>query len=151
MLKLKRRAALPVLLSCVLLFFFCAAQAAEKKKVTSQSDLPRFTYPMSVPASQLLQADPATFNAFAEKVGADLDSILRDYDISDKATLRELLGVKADLQQLSGDYEGALKTVNQLRVMQDKPAARLTTRLRTEAELQAAIEMKSLSGPEYNQ
>jgi len=91
----------------LLLCVFCCqtgvAQISTKKKVASQSDLPRFTYPMSMPASELLQADAATFNGFAEKVGADLDTLLSDYDISDKATLRALLAIKADLQQLAGD------------------------------------------------
>src|SRR6476659_8102889 len=79
------------LLPCVLLCQICVAQVSAKKKVASQSDLPRFTYPMTMPASELLQADPATFNGFAEKVGADLNTILDGYDISDKATLRALL------------------------------------------------------------
>ena len=139
--------AIVVLLSCLFLVQFCTAQG--KKKVASQSDLPRFTYPVTMPASQLLQADEATFNTFAGKVRTDLDTILSDYDISDKATLRELLGIKADLQQLSGDYEGALKTVQELRAMQDKPAARLTTRLRSESELQAALQTKSANGADY--
>jgi subtilisin family serine protease len=139
--------AIVVLLSCLLLVQFCTAQG--KKKVASQSDLPRFTYPVTMPASQLLQADEATFNAFAGKVRTDLDTILSDYDVSDKATLRELLGIKADLQQLSGDYEGALKTVQELRAMQDKPAARLTTRLRSESELQAALQTTAAGGADY--
>lgn len=146
---LKPKAPLCFLLLSVLLSQICVAQT--KQKVASQSDLPRFTYPMTMPASQLVQADQATFNAFADKVRTDLDSILRDYDISDKATLRELLGIKADLQQLSGDYEGSLKTVQELRAMQDKPAARLTTRLRSESELQAALQTKSASGADYEQ
>jgi subtilisin family serine protease len=139
------------LLPCVLLCQICGAQIAAKKKVASQSDLPRFTYPMTMPASGLLQADSAAFNGFAEKVGADLNTLLADYDISDKATLRALLGVKADLQQLSGDYEGALKTVRELRAVEDKPAAKLTARLRSEAELEAALRTKSMAGPEYEQ
>lgn len=146
---LKPKASICFVLSCILLSQFCIAQT--KKKVASQSDLPRFTYPMTMPASDLLQADQATFNAFARKVQTDLDTILRDYDISDKATLRELLGIKADLQQLSGDYEGSLKTVQELRAMQDKPAAKLTTRLRSESELQAALQTKNSSGADYEQ
>ena len=35
--------------------------------------------------------------------------------------------------------------------MQDKPAAKLTARLRSEAELQAALQTKSTDGPEYEQ
>jgi hypothetical protein len=62
-------------------------QTSGKKRVGSQSDLPRFTYSATGSASDLVQADDAAFNAFAAKVKADLDSIFRDYDIEDKATL----------------------------------------------------------------
>jgi subtilisin family serine protease len=147
----KLKAGSCILLPCVLLCQICIAQNVAKKKVTSQSDLPRFTYRMSMPASELLQGDAATFRAFADEVDADLTTILRDYDISDSSTLRGLLGIKADLQQLSGDDQGALKTVQDLRAMQDKPAAKLTARLRSEAELQAAVQTGSTSGPEYEQ
>ena len=59
----------------LLLLVPCAyPQTSGKKKVTSQSDLPRFTYPVKDSASDLLQSDDATFNAFASKVRADLDS-----------------------------------------------------------------------------
>src|SRR5260370_18484516 len=85
----------------LLLGCFASAQSGAKKKVTSQSDLPRFTYPMDKPASELLQADAATFNAFAAKVRADLETDFRDYDIADKATLRDLLSVNLTFQQLA--------------------------------------------------
>jgi len=128
-----------------------AAQDAAKKKVTSQADLPRFSYPLAAPASELVQADSATFDAFAMKVRADLDSVLLSYEISDKATMRTLLSTKADLQELAGDYQGALETVKAIRGMEDKPAARLTSGLFTESELKAAIENKSTSGTLYEQ
>jgi hypothetical protein len=115
------------------LALFCApishAQSTTKKKVTSQADLPRFSYPVSGSASDLAQADDATFNVFASKVQADLDSIFRDYDIDDKSTLRTLLGAKLDLQELAGYYPSALKTVDALRDLEEKPAAKLTTGL----------------------
>src|SRR5215470_7757559 len=100
------------LLSCGLILLLLAqatsAQLAVKKKVISQSDLPRFTYPVTMPASELVAADGATFDAFATKVRADLDSVFLGYDIADKSTMRELLSAKADLQELEGDYPGAL-------------------------------------------
>jgi len=133
----------------VLLTALAGAQSGTKKRVTSQSDLPRFVYPMNEPASQLLQADAATFNAFAGKVRADLDSIFRDYDISDKATMRDLLSTELDLQHLAGEYPEALATVKQIRGLEDKPAARLTSGIYTEAWLKAAIETKSTSGPAF--
>src|SRR5437016_6251690 len=99
----------------VLLTAFAGAQSGEKKKVASQPDLPRFTYPMDKPASELLQAETTTFDAFAAKVRADLETIFRDYDISDKATLRDLLFARLNLQQLAREYPEALATVKQIR------------------------------------
>src|SRR5580693_9671129 len=119
------------LLICLALFGapISHAQSTAKKKVTSQADLPRFSYPVQGSASDLVQADDATFNAFASKVRADLDAIFREYDVNDKATLRTLLGARLDLQELAGFYPGALKTVDALRDLEEKPAARLTTGL----------------------
>ena len=137
------------------LALFCApishAQSTTKKKVTSQADLPRFSYPVSGSASDLVKADDATFNAFASRVQADLDSIFRDYDIDDKSTMRTLLGAKLDLQELAGYYPSALKTVDALRDLEEKPAAKLTTGLFARARLQAAIDTQSTSGPVYEQ
>jgi hypothetical protein len=65
------------------------SEKKEKKKVTNQSDLPRFTYPLSISASDLVQADNTTFTVFAVKVKADLDTIFHDYDITDKAVRHE--------------------------------------------------------------
>jgi subtilisin family serine protease len=137
--------------SLLLLTSFASAQMGAKKKVNSQSDLPRFTYPMDRPASELLQADAATFNAFEAKVRADLDTAFRDYDISDKSTLRDLLSAKLTLQELAGEYPEALATVKQVRDLEDKPSARLTSGIYTEALLKAAIETKSTSGPAFEQ
>ena len=59
-------------------------------------------------ASVLLVADDASFDAFAKQVGADVDSVLSDYTISDKETLRELLGARSEVQLLAGDTKGEL-------------------------------------------
>jgi subtilisin family serine protease len=135
----------------LLLAGFAGAQSGAKKKVTSQSDLPRFTYPMDKPASELLQADAATFNAFAAKVRADLEIVFRDYDISDKSTMRDLLYARLNLQQLAGEYPEGLETVKQIRDLEDKPAAKLTSGIYAEAWLKAAIETKSTSGSAFEQ
>jgi len=130
---------------------FAPAQSNAKKKVNSQEDLPRFSYPVTGSASALVQADDATFNVFAAKVRADLDSIFRDYEINDKATLRTLLSAKLDLQELDGQYSAALETVEALRALQEKPSPKLTTGLSARARLQAAIEVKSTKGAAYEQ
>jgi subtilisin family serine protease len=133
----------------LLLLCSAVAQDAAKKKVTSQSDLPRFSYPLTMPASELVQGDSATFDAFSSKVRADLDGVFRDYDIADKASMRNLLFMKMTLQQLAGEYLEALETVKTVRAMEDKPSAKLTSGLLVESELAAAIETKSTSGAAY--
>jgi subtilisin family serine protease len=127
------------------------SQTSRKKKVSNQSDLPRFTYPLTGSASDLVQSDPATFNAFAAKVKADLDSIFRDYDIEDKATLRSLLSARVNLQQAAGENQLALGTIESLLKLSEKPTDSLETRVAIKPELQAAIETNSTSGPAFEQ
>ncbi len=125
------------------------AQQSAKKRVSSQDDLPRFTYRMAKPASDLVQADDATFNDFSGKVRSDLEKILQDFEIQDKATLRLLLSARFDLQQLAGENQAALETLKSLRALEEKPAARLTAGLLQQSILQAASETKSTSGPAF--
>ncbi len=94
------------------------SQPSEKKKVSNQSDLPRFTYPVSQPASELVQADAASFNAFARKVEADLDTIFRNFEIEDKAAIRRLLSARLDIQELTGQNQSALETLASLHAAQ---------------------------------
>ena len=122
-----------------------------KKKVNDESDLPRFTYPMSSRASELLQADVTTFNAFAAKVRTDLETILRDYEVADKATVRSLLAAKLDLQLLGGENGAALETAKMIRGLEEKTSPRLTTGLYAQSLLEAEIETKSSSGSEFEQ
>lgn len=134
----------------VLLFTLASfSQTGGKKKVNSQADLPRFSYSVTEPASQLVQADDATFNSFMARVSADLDSIFSNYEIDDKSTMRTLLNARLDAEQLGGQYDDGLKTVDQLRALEEKPAAKLTTGLFSRAWLQAAIDTRSTSGPEF--
>ena len=130
---------------------FAQSQSSGKKKVTSQADLPRFSYRLTGPASELLEADDAIFNAFASKIRADLDTIFRDYDIDDKSTLRTLLSVRLDLQELAGEYQAGLQTVDALRALQQKPAAKLLAFLYPQARLRAATDTHTTHGPAYEQ
>jgi len=147
------RASKAVINTSILLLTICSAFAQDPahKKVSSQADLPRFSYTISGPASELAQADSATFDAFSNKVRADVDSVLRDYEIDDRATVRRLLSTKLDLQQLAGEYSAGLETVKKLRALEEKPAARFLTGLFAESELHAAIETKSTNGAAYEQ
>lgn len=125
------------------------AQPEGKKQVTSESDLPRHSYPLQGTASAFVQSAPAAFDVFADRVRSDLDAELRDYDITDRSTLRDLLGTRLDLQMLAREYPAALKTLARLRSLQDKPSPKLTTGLLTRALLQAAVDTGGTAGPRF--
>jgi hypothetical protein len=96
------------LAGCVLMAAQGVAQAPTKKVVRTEADLPRFTYPVPGTATELVTADDATFNAFAAKVRTDVDSVLNDYDIQDRAALRGLLNTRIYLELLAGDNKAAV-------------------------------------------
>ena len=127
----------------------CFAQSGARKVVRNQADLPRFNYKIAGTATELLQSNDATFGAFAARVKGDVASVLTNYDVQDHASMRELLGVKLDLQLLAGDNQGALETVEKLRAVQDKPDAKLLTGLSTRAMIEAQKATGHTSGPEY--
>ncbi len=138
------------------LVLFCAVSTGfslgqAKKTVNTAADLPRFSFPLDQPASALLKADDATFNVLAKKVQADVNSVLADYNISDKETLRELLGARLDAQLLLGNMKDALATSAQIRDLQDKPAAKLTSGLMTTALVKAQEESGATSGPAFEE
>ena len=128
-----------------------AVAADAKTKIARQTDLPRFSYPLAGTATQFVESDAATFDAFAAKVRADIDSVLAGYEIEDRSTLRQILAAKLDLQELAGDYVGGLQTADALRALEDKPASRLLSGLTARARLQAAIDAGGVSGPAYEQ
>jgi subtilisin family serine protease len=141
------------LIGCALV---CAAPrfaeaAPEKATIASQSDLPHFSYPISGSASALVDADDATFDAFAKQVRANIERVLNDYDIKDRSTMRELLSQKLDLQELDGEYQDALQTVATLRTLEDKPSQKLTSGLFSMARLQADIDARAAGEAAYEQ
>jgi subtilisin family serine protease len=123
--------------------------AQTKNQIKGADDLPRFVYPIKGTASQLLESDAAKFEAFATPVDGDLASILANYEIADKATMRELLNTQMSMQELAGQYEAALKTVDAERALEEKPAAKLLSGIFMKARLQAMLDTHSHSGPEY--
>lgn len=134
---------------CLLATAAFADSSAAKQVVRTQDDLPRHSYPVSGTAVELLNADDATFNAWAAKVNADVDATLDGYDIQDHATLRNLLNRRLAYQVLTHQDEAGLATIAQIRSVEDKPDAKLMSALRTEAILKARIATRQSSGPDY--
>lgn len=126
------------------------AQSPAKKVVKTENDLPRFNYSIAGTATDLLNSDDATFNVFAAKVQADVDSVLNDYDIQDRATMRSLLGVRLVLQLLAGNQDqAALKTIAAVRDLEDKPDAKLLSGLRATSIIHARAATGQSSGPAF--
>jgi subtilisin family serine protease len=126
-----------------------SAGRAEPVLVRSATDLPRFSYRLEGTATSLLESDDATFGAFAMQVRRDVDRTLRDYRIEDKSTLSELLKAKLALQELAGDSAEGLHTIDALRALEEKPAAKLLTGLAAKARLQATADAGTASGAAY--
>jgi subtilisin family serine protease len=138
------------LLFLVGLFFAGTASGDQlKHEVHSEADLPRTSYPVTGSISTLLQSDDSVFAATVKQVAADLDALLANYDIQDKATLISILTAKLSLQELAGDSAGGRETIRKLRDLQSKPDLKLTVGLFDEAILKA--QQSGKTGAEYEQ
>ena len=109
--------------------------AAEKPRITSQDQLPRYSYPLTVKVTAVLTSD-AAYAPLAEAVRVDLEKLLASYDIADRATLREVVGTLLSLDVHAGRYDAALKRIAQLRELEEKSAAKLMTGLMAEVYIE---------------
>ena len=123
-------ARLLVLFLAILLAGGAAAQA--KKRIDKAADLPRFTYKLDSKIEDMVR-DDAKFKPFAADLRRDLESVLAQYDIEDKATLRGILAELAQLDMLEGSYDSALARVAQVKALEDKPADKLLSGMTTRA------------------
>ncbi len=132
--------------SCVV----CKGGAAQPgKEVRSEADLPRKNFSTSGSVSSLLQSDEAVFAPLLQQAVVDIHSLLTDYDIKDRATLISVLSAKLATQELKGETDEALQTIDALRTLQQKPDLKLTTGLFDEALLKARKKTNATSGPVY--
>ena len=113
-----------VLLSTVLL-----AQGP-KKKITRAADVPVFQYLVSSKVEDLIQSD-AAFQPLAKKIRADVESVLRDYEIEDASTHRAVLSTLVALDILDGRDEQARKELAEMKPLEEKPAQKAMSGLIT--------------------
>lgn len=123
---------------------------AAKHVVRTASDLPRFSYPIQGQASALVRDGGPDFDALAARLKDNVDEVLRDYQIDDRATLRALLITRLELECLAGNARAGLRTIAELRTLQDKPAAKLTSGLTSEAILEAQLATGQTHGAEFD-
>jgi len=125
--------------------------ADTKKEVRNEADLPRTSYPVNGSLSSLLKSDSSAFAPLVERAGADIDALLREFDIKDRATLISILSAKLAVQELSGQTAAGLQTIGRLRELQEKPDLKLTTALFDEAILKAWQTTKTNQGSAYEE
>src|SRR5579872_4135286 len=126
---------------------FVLAQAP-KKKITRAADVPQFSYAITGRVEDLLHSDEALTKLTAQ-IRKDIESTLANYDIEESATKRRLLGTLARLDVLEGKDQDALRRLDEIRELEDKPAQKLTSGLVLRAVLQARATYKDRNSPEY--
>lgn len=124
------------------------AVQAERIRVTSQDELPRFSYEFTGQVTDLIVGEEA-FAALAPRVRADLERLLADYDIADRATVQGILGNLAALDLLESRYDSALARFAQMRELEEKPAAKLLIGLLAESVVAARRATEQVDGPAF--
>jgi hypothetical protein len=103
-----------------------ASAQAVRQKIERAADLPRFEYRIDGRVEDLL-SDPARFAPFAAAVRRDTQSVLDRYDIADRASERALLATLLQLDWLEGRHDDAMRRLERVRALEDKPADKLTS------------------------
>jgi subtilisin family serine protease len=124
------------LIVCLALIAATAAVAQDKKRIERAADVPRFSYKIDGSLEDVIR-DDAKFKPLAQAVRRDTESVLSQYEIADKAELRQLLGVIAQLDYLEGRYDDARQLSLRIRALQDKPADRLMSGMQLRAQVDA--------------
>lgn len=120
-------------ISCALAAAFTTLVAHAEKQVITQADqLPRIAFPFEGSVVELVD-DPEALQPYLDKLRAEIERQLDVFDIQDNATVRGYIQTLRTLDFLDGDYEAALKKIETIREMQDKPSDRLTSGLIAEA------------------
>src|SRR6185437_1218714 len=140
---------LSLLLTLALLVATCAF-AQTKPRIEKAADLPRFSYRVEGSVEDMIR-DDATFKRFAGAVRHDAESVLAGYEIDDHATLRQLEGELALLDYLDGKDDSALKRVERVRELQDKPADKLMSGLQLRSMIAAQREAGDRTSAAYRQ
>ncbi len=105
-------------------------QPRAKTKITKLDDLPQHTYPVKGKVSELVKS-AEWIAELGKKVRANVEADLAKYEIDDATTLQEMYGKLLAIDLLEGKYDAAINRIEQIRVLEDKEAKKLTTGLST--------------------
>lgn len=110
----------------ILLWLSCSLPASAqtaKKVIANGADLPEFTYAVPENPGGFLTSD-AAYQPFAAKARADVETILRDYDVQDKKRLRYLKMILSYLDFEGNRFDEARERIRQVREL-ETPAEKL--------------------------
>jgi subtilisin family serine protease len=119
-----------------------------KKKITRAADVPEFQYSINGKVEDLIRSEQA-FRPFAAQVRKNVESVLRDYEIDDAATKRGLLATLVALDILEGHDDAARARLDEIKALEEKPAAKALSGLMTRAILDAHRESGDRNSPAY--
>jgi hypothetical protein len=136
------------LIVCLALVAATGAVAQDKKRIDRAADVPRFSYKIDSSLEDVIR-DDAKFKPLAQAVRRDTESVLAQYEIADKAELRQLLNVIAQLDYLEGQYDAANQVSLKIRALQDKPADRLLSGMQLRAQVAAQKATGSTTSEAY--
>ena len=120
---------------------------AEKVVITKADQLPRVAYAFEGNVVELFN-DREALREYFDKAQAEILDRLERFDIQDKATVRGYYGNLRTFDVLEGNYEAALKKIELIRSLLEKPADKLTSNLITESLLKVWLEKGDVTGEE---
>lgn len=127
-----------------------AVMAQARPRIDKAADLPTFTYAVSGNLENLVRDDKA-FAPFAAQFRRDIEGVLAKYDIADKSMQGQLLGSLLQLDLLEGKNDLALKRIEAIRAVQEKPADKLLAGMLPKAIVQARQGAGSADSVAYRQ
>jgi hypothetical protein len=115
------------------------AQAQGKKVIQSASDVPPVVIELPKKPSELAVEGGAGFDAVKDKVEAHALGLLNDYEIKDQATAKQVRAVLLQVALTENRFDDALKLSEEIRALEDKPAAKAMAGLLSNAYARAAL------------
>ncbi|MBV9768243.1 MAG: S8 family serine peptidase [Bryobacterales bacterium] len=134
-------------LVCSLVPVLLFAQAP-KKRIARAADVPQFQYSINGNVEDLVRSEQA-FRPFMDQVQNNVESVLRDYEIDDAATKRGLLSTLVAIDVLEGHDDDARMRLDNIKALEQKPAAKALSGLITRSILDARRESSDPNSPAY--
>jgi hypothetical protein len=125
------------------------ARAQDAPVIETAADLPATQFELPALPSVLAMEGGAEFDALTKELDADVRAILDGYRLDDAATERSLRSMLRTVALLDGRWQEALDLTAEIRVLEDKPAARETAGLLSDTYARAALVAGTTEGAAF--